>query len=60
MKKVKRISAILFLGLLFCTMLVSCSNAVIRPSAGIDVVWGSHGPKVVPSMGVNVYGGGRY
>ena len=60
MKKVKRISVIVFLGLLFCSMLVSCSNAVIRPSAGINVVWGSHGPKVVPSMGVNVYGGGRY
>jgi hypothetical protein len=60
MKKVKKVVILVFLGLLFCSVLVSCSNAVVRPSAGVNVVWGRHGPKVVPSIGVNVYGGGRY
>ncbi|MCM5664416.1 hypothetical protein [Galbibacter mesophilus] len=39
--------------------LTSCANAHIASSAGVDVVWGSHGPRVVPSMSIGVYGGGR-
>ena len=60
MKKVKKVFIALFVGLLFCSVLISCSNAVVRPSAGVDVVWGRHGPKVVPNVGIDVYGGGRY
>jgi hypothetical protein len=60
MKKPGKILALVIIGFLFLSLIVSCSNAVIRPRAGVDVVWGSHGPKVVPSMGIDVYGGGRY
>lgn len=60
MKKAEKIGAIALIGILFATLLVSCSNAVVRPRAGVDVVWGSHGPRVVPSMSIDVFGGGRY
>jgi hypothetical protein len=60
MKKSRKIFIVIAVGLLFAALAVSCSNAVIRPSAGVDVVWGRHGPQVVPSMGIDVYGGGRY
>ncbi|QLE00458.1 hypothetical protein HX109_02360 [Galbibacter sp. BG1] len=58
MKYLLKILAVVFL---ICSMytLVSCSNAHIASSAGVDVVWGSHGPRVVPSMSIGVYGGGR-
>ena len=60
MKKIRKIVAVAIISILFVSLLISCSDAVVRPSAGVDVVWGRHGPKVVPSMGVSVYGGGRY
>ena len=60
MKKTRKILLIVVSAFLLIALAESCSNAVVRPRAGVDVVWGSHGPKVVPSMGVSVYGGGRY
>jgi len=38
---------------------MSCSNARIGTHAGVNVVWGSNGPKLKPHMGVDVYNGGR-
>lgn len=60
MKKVKKGVMVALVGFLLFATAISCSNAVVRPRAGVDVVWGRHGPKVVPSMGIDVYGGGRY
>mgnify|MGYP001029523300 CR=1 FL=1 len=60
MIKLRKIIFVIVISFLFMALAVSCSNAVIRPRAGIDVVWGSHGPRVVPNMGIDVYGGGRY
>lgn len=42
------------------TILNSCSSAQLRTHAGIDVNWGSNGPKVRPHIGVEVYNGGRH
>lgn len=60
MKKVfiKIFSLALLAGML--CLPTSCTNMVVRPNASLDVVWGSHGPRVIPRMGVDVYGGGRY
>ena len=60
MQKVKKGIMVTLVGFLLLATAISCSNAVLRPRAGVDVVWGRHGPKVVPSVSVDVYGGGRY
>ncbi|WP_417444877.1 hypothetical protein [Joostella sp.] len=58
MKKV--ITFLAFVFICFSVLsITSCANAHISSHAGVDVVWGSHGPRVVPSVGVGVYGGGR-
>ncbi len=45
--------------LLFFLSLTSCANARWSTNAGVDVIWGSHGPKVRPNISVDLYNGGR-
>ncbi|MEL4307814.1 hypothetical protein [Joostella sp. CR20] len=58
MKKRYKFIAIIVM-IISVVTITSCANAHISSHAGVDVVWGSHGPRVVPSMGIDVYGGGR-
>ena len=54
--KKKIITAVAALFLVFS--LVSCANARWASNVGVDVVWGPHGPKVVPNVSVDLYNGG--
>ena len=59
MKFLKKTGSYLLVAI-FAISLFSCANAKLRTHAGVDVVWGSHGPKVRPHMGVEVYNGGKH
>lgn len=59
MKKIKKIIIPLVVIITLCS-LNSCGNLKLRSHAGIDINWGSDGPKVRPHIGVEVYNGGRH
>ncbi len=48
-----------FIVLLFILSLTNCANARWSTNAGVDVIWGSHGPKIRPNLSVDLYNGGR-
>ncbi|MFD1316264.1 hypothetical protein [Namhaeicola litoreus] len=56
MKLKKIISIILLLFVFF--ILESCSS--MHTNVGLDMTFGPNGPRVTPSVGVNMYGGGRW
>lgn len=58
----KTVTRILIAIILFGSLATfsSCAGAQLRTHAGVDVNWGSHGPKVRPHLGVEVYNGGRH
>jgi len=56
MKLKKTISIILLLFTLFVVQ--SCGN--MHTSVGLNMSFGPNGPYVSPSVGVNMYGGGRW
>ncbi len=57
----KSINKILILGLVIFTLLIleSCANARVSGGVGMDVRFGPNGPRVVPSLNLDVYNGGR-
>ena len=38
----------------------SCSSAKYRTSAGVNMTWGPHGPKVRPNINFDIYNGGHF
>jgi hypothetical protein len=59
MKKISKIIIAVAFSLLLSS-LSGCGNLKLRTHAGIDINWGSNGPKVKPHIGVEVYNGGRH
>ncbi len=43
-----------------CFILESCANARVAGGVGVDVDFGPNGPRVRPSLNVNVYNGGHF
>lgn len=59
MKSIRKIIIALLITMTLSS-LSSCGNLKLRTHAGIDINWGSNGPKLKPHLGVEVYNGGRH
>ncbi len=58
MKKLHKIGLIAIV-FIFIGSIQGCANARWGTNAGVDVVWGSHGPKIRPHINLDLYNGGK-